>query len=86
MSLVGKVTRTCVRFAGAYIGTLKFVQDSAVWRSYIQRNCRYFSFRASVSRLGFAPRVLRLLHLSGIHLKYPIVGATIAELHSIAQH
>ena len=35
-------------------------------------NCRYFSFRASVSRLGFAPRVLRLLHLSGIHLKYPM--------------
>ena len=43
-----------------------------MWRSYIQRNCRYFSFRASVSRLGFAPRVLRLLHLSGIHLKYPM--------------
>ena len=34
-----------------------------VWRSTIGRNCRYFSFRASVSRLGFAPRVLRLLHL-----------------------
>ena len=32
-----------------------------VWRSYIRRNCRYFSFRASVSRLGFAPRVSRLL-------------------------
>jgi hypothetical protein len=29
----------------------------AVWRSYIQRNCRYFSFRASVSGLGFGPRV-----------------------------
>ena len=28
MSLVGKVTRTCVRFAGAYIGTLKFVQEA----------------------------------------------------------
>ena len=27
-SLVGKVTRTCVRFAGAYIGTLKFVQEA----------------------------------------------------------
>jgi hypothetical protein len=28
VSLVGKVTRTCVRFAGAYIGTLKFVQEA----------------------------------------------------------
>ena len=27
-SLVGKVTRTCVRFAGAHIGTLKFVQEA----------------------------------------------------------
>jgi hypothetical protein len=28
VSLVGKVTRTCVRFAGAYIGTLQFVQEA----------------------------------------------------------
>jgi hypothetical protein len=28
VSLVGKVTRTCVRFAGAHIGTLKFVQEA----------------------------------------------------------
>jgi hypothetical protein len=56
-----------------------------VWRSYIRRNCRYFSFRPSVSALGFGPRVSRLLHLSGIHLKYPIVRATrVAQLHSIA--
>ena len=27
-SLAGKVTRTCVRFAGAHIGTLKFVQEA----------------------------------------------------------
>ena len=27
-----------------------------MWRSYIRRNCRYFSFRASVSGLGFGPR------------------------------
>ncbi len=39
------------------------VRSGTVWRSTIERNCRYFSFRASVSRLGFAPRVLRLLHL-----------------------
>jgi hypothetical protein len=26
--LVGKVTRTCLRFAGAQIGTLKFVQEA----------------------------------------------------------
>ena len=34
-----------------------------MWRSYIRRNCRYFSFRASVSGLGFGPRVSRLHHL-----------------------
>jgi hypothetical protein len=28
VSLVGNVTRTCVRFAGAHIGTLKFVQEA----------------------------------------------------------
>ncbi len=66
----------------------------AVWRSTIGRNCRYyFSFRASVSssRLGFAPRVLRLLHLRllGIHLKYPHCGCYhigVAQFHSTAQH
>ena len=41
----------------------------------IGRNCRYFSFRASVSRLGFAPRVSRLQPVAWIHLKYPIVRA-----------
>ena len=30
--------------------------ESSVWRSTTERNCRYFSFRPSVSPLGFAPR------------------------------
>jgi hypothetical protein len=54
----------------------------SVWRSYIRRNCRYFSFRPSVSALGFGPRVSRPLHLSGIHLKYPSVRT---ELHNCTQ-
>ena len=63
-------------------GCRGIIQAAAVWRSYIRRNCRYFSFRPSVSALGFGPRVSRPLHLSGIHLKYPSVRT---ELHNCTQ-
>ena len=72
--------------------------QSPVWRSTTGRNCRYFSFRASVSRLGFAPRVSRLLRpvasTSSTPLCVPWQGSRtpmettsgVALLHSIVQH
>jgi hypothetical protein len=59
------------------------VEAESVWRSYIQRNCRYFSFRASVSGLGFGPRVSRLLHLVASTSSTPL--CVLPELHNCTQ-
>ncbi len=54
VSLVGKVTRTCVRFAGAHIGTLSFVQE-ALKKAVAGRNSKLRQRMVPFARSSLVP-------------------------------